>query len=78
MQLTPAWVTVNVLPAIVSVPVRPVVDVFAADVKLTVPLPVPAAPAVTVIHAALLTAVHAHPVPAVTVVLPAPPAAPID
>jgi hypothetical protein len=45
---------------------------------VTVPDPDPAAPAVTVIHEALLTAVHAHPVPALTVVLPVPPAAEID
>jgi hypothetical protein len=33
-------------------------------------LPLPDAPAVTVIHAALLTAVQLHPVPAVTVTVP--------
>jgi hypothetical protein len=40
---------------------------------LTVPLPLPLAPDVTVIHDALLTAVHPHPLPAVTVTLPDPP-----
>jgi hypothetical protein len=39
-----------------------------------VPLPLPLAPAVTVIHETLLVAVHAQPVPAVTVTLPVPPA----
>ena len=34
--------------------------VFAATVKPTEPLPVPLAPEVTVIHDALLAAVHAH------------------
>jgi hypothetical protein len=73
-----AWVTVNVWPAMVIVPVR-TAAVFAATVKLTDPLPVPAAPAVIVIHDALLTAVHAHVPPAVTVIaVPAPPASAID
>ena len=74
----PACATVNVLPAIVSVPVRDVVAVFAAMLNVTLPFPVPAAPALTVIHVSLLTAVHAHPVGAVTVVLPVPPPAPMD
>jgi hypothetical protein len=62
-----AWVTVKGLPPIVSVPVRDVVAVFAATSNVTEPLPLPLAPAVTVIHAALLVAVQAHPVAAVTV-----------
>jgi hypothetical protein len=66
-----------VLPAIVSVPVR-LVPVFAATPKVTVPFPVPAAPAVTVIHAALLTAVHTQPAGALTVVPAVPPAAVSD
>jgi hypothetical protein len=63
----------------VMVPVR-AAPVFAATVKLTDPGPVPLAPAVIVIHdGALLTAVHAHVPPAVTVIaVPAPPAAAID
>jgi hypothetical protein len=75
VQGTPACVTVNVCPATVSVPVRELVEVLAAMLKLTVPLPDPLAPAVTVIHAALLTAVHAQPVVVVTFVPPVPPAA---
>src|SRR5207244_7607218 len=75
---TPACVTVNVLPAIVSVPVREVPAVFAATLNVTLPLPEPDAPVVTVIHVALLTAVHAQPVGAVTVVLPVPPPATTD
>jgi len=35
-----------------------------------VPLPLPLAPAVTVIHAALLVAVQVHPAPAVTLTVP--------
>ncbi len=74
VQVIPAWVTVNVLPAIVSVPMRDDVPVFAAALKLTLPLPDPEAPAVTVSHAVLLlTAVHAHPAGAVTATVPVPP-----
>ena len=40
---------------------------------MTVPFPVPLAPDVTVIHDTLLTAVHAQPLPAVTVTLADPP-----
>jgi len=70
-----ACVTVNVAPAIVSVPVRLDATVFAATLKPTVPLPEPVAPLVNVIQAALLAAVHAHPVAAVTLLLPVPAAA---
>jgi hypothetical protein len=69
----PAWVTVNVLPAIVTVPVRGDTDVFAAELKLTEPLPAPDAPAVTVSQLSLLTAVQAQPAGAVTVTVPVPP-----
>ena len=65
----------NICPAIVSVPLRDVVELFAAALKLTVPLPEPLAPAVTVSQLALLVAVHVQPVPAVTFVLPVPPPA---
>jgi hypothetical protein len=71
----PACVTVKVLPAIVKVPVRLVVAVLALAVNVTVPDPVPAAPALIVIQPALLTALQAQPVPALTVLLPLPPAA---
>jgi hypothetical protein len=74
----PVCVTVNVDPAIVSVPTRLVVLVLAAMLNVTVPAPDPDAPAPTVIHATLLTAVHWQPVPAVTVLLPEPPAAATD
>jgi hypothetical protein len=52
--------------------------VFGATLKPTVPLPVPAAPPVIVIHGELLTAVHTHPTAALTVVLPVPPDDAID
>jgi hypothetical protein len=67
-------VTVNVWPATTMEPDR-LAPEFAATVNATVPLPLPAAPEVTVIHGADATAVHAHPLDAVTVKLPVPPAA---
>jgi hypothetical protein len=51
--------TVNVWPAIVSVPVR-AAAVFAATANATVPLPVPDAPPVSVSHGAFALALHAH------------------
>ena len=60
----PAWVTLNVWPAIVTDPVRCAVPVFAATVTLTLPLPV--LPDPTVNHAALLVVLHAHVLPVVT------------
>ena len=59
------WVTVNVCPAMVSEPVRSA-PVFSPIDSDTVPLPVPAPPDATVIHAALETAVHAQPLAVVT------------
>jgi hypothetical protein len=58
----PAWVIVTVLPAIVSVPLRDEVELFALTENATVPLPEPVLPLVTVIQDALLTAVQAQPV----------------
>jgi hypothetical protein len=71
-------VTVKVAPAIVSVPVRLEATVLAATSNVTEPLPDPVAPPVRVIHAALLAAVHAQPVAAVTLAPPLPPAAAKD
>lgn len=70
--------TENVAPAIVSVPVRPVAEVFTATLKPAVPEPVPVAPLVTVIQSSLLVALHGQVAPAVTVLLPVPPAKPND
>jgi hypothetical protein len=70
----PACVTVNVAPAIVSVPVR-LPPVFGATSNVMEPSPVPDAPLATVIHALLLTAVHGQSIGAVTVPLPIPPGA---
>ena len=65
----PAWVTVKVWLAIVTVPVREPVEVLAATPTCTVPLPLPEVPEVTVIHEALLVALHAQAVVAVTVIV---------
>jgi hypothetical protein len=71
-----ACVTVNVMPATLSVPVRDAVAVFAVAEKFTVPLPLPDAPAVIVSQEAPLVAVHAHPVAAFTPTEPDEAAAP--
>jgi len=68
-----ACVTVNVCPAIVSVPVRVVPVEFAAAEKVTSPFAVPDAPAVMVSQVALLVAVHVHPLAELTVTEPEPP-----
>ena len=78
MQAAAACVTLNVVPAIVSVPLRPLVTVFAATVKFAAPDPSPDAPPVTAIHEALLVALQAQPALDVTLLLPAPPAAAND
>jgi hypothetical protein len=65
-QLSAAWLTVTVWPAIVIVPVRAAPVVLAATVKLLEPRPVMVAPLVIVIQAALLVAVHAQLEPVVT------------
>jgi len=68
------WSTVNVLPAIVSVPCRDA-PVCAAAVKPTDPFPEPLAPEVTVSQLALLVAVHPQPLLLETLTEPLPPAA---
>jgi hypothetical protein len=65
VQATPACVTVTVCPATVAVPVRELVLEFAAIVSVTDPLPLPDV-GLTVIHAALLEAVHPQPAGLVT------------
>jgi hypothetical protein len=63
----------------VIVPDRVVPFGFAAALKVTGPVPLPVAPAVTVSQLVLLlTAVHEHPVGDVTVVDPVPPPATTD
>jgi len=75
---TPDWLTVNVWPPIVAVPVRAADDPFAATAMSTTPSPAPLAPAVIVSHGAWLVAAHSQPPPACTVVETDPPPAPID
>ena len=75
--VAPLCVIVNVVPAIVNVAVR-ASPVFTATTNVAVPLPVAEAPAENVTKAALLVAVHAHPVAAVTGTDPVPPAGPND
>src|SRR5258708_18276703 len=55
---SPVCVTVKVSPPIESVPMRCAVLVFAATLKATDPLPVPAAPEVMASQETLLAAVH--------------------
>ena len=61
----------NVCPAIVIVSVRSLLP-CALTLYATVPLPVPLAPEVTVIHPALLLAVQAQPLAVVTATVPFP------
>jgi hypothetical protein len=70
----PAWVTVNVWPAIVSVPVR-CPPGFAAAAYVTLPGVLPLAGLVIDNQSALAVADHAHPPGAFTVIVPPPPAA---
>jgi hypothetical protein len=70
-----ACVTVKGLPAATIVPVRALLVVFAATLNVTLPVPVPEAPAVMLIHGALVVAVHAHVLAdTVTAIEPVPPA----
>lgn len=71
-EQAPACVRVNADPAIVSVPTRLVVAVFAEKPNATVPVPEPEAPDVRLIQELLLAAVHAQPAAAVTALLPEP------
>lgn len=66
------WVTVNVCPPMVSVPVLSAPVVFSETEYATVPFPLPVLPDVMVIHAALLVAVHEQPVGDVMETLPVP------
>src|SRR5579872_4556102 len=70
----PACMIVNVWPAMVSVPVRLLTEVFATAEYATLPLPVPVAPEVIEIQDALLVAVQVASIAfAVTVTEPVPP-----
>jgi hypothetical protein len=73
-QLTASCCTVNVCPAMVSVPVR-AAPVLAAALNVIEPFPLPDVALVMVSQFALLAAVHAQPLAAVTVTVPVPPPA---
>lgn len=74
-----ACVTVNVAPAIESVPMRAALPVCVAMLNATLPGPVPLAPLVTLIHGTLLAACHTQAaLLVVTVLLPVPPSGEID
>jgi len=64
-ELTPAWVTVKVSPAMVMLPMRETGLVFGATEKVTTPFALPLLPDVMVIQESWLTAVEPQP-PAVT------------
>jgi hypothetical protein len=74
-QAGAACVTVNAWPAIDTVPLRDG-PLFASALIVTVPSPLPDAPAVTVSQATSEAALHAQPAPAVTATSTVPPAAP--
>lgn len=69
-QVTPACVTVNVWPPIVTVPVRLVRAVFAAMLYATVPSAFPLPPDAIEIHDAEDVAVHAQPARVSTLTVP--------
>ena len=69
------WLTWNVRPATVSVPLLVADEVFAAMLNADVPLPAPVCPLVTVIQAALLVVVQTHAAAVETATEPIPPAA---
>ena len=73
MQAAAPCVTVTVCPATVNVPVRGCVSVLASMATEVVPVPVPLAPPVTLIHDAFDAAAQAHPAVVVTFTVNAPP-----
>ena len=75
VHTTPACATVTAWPATVSLPTRGVPAGLAATENRATPTPARLVGPVSMIHAALLFAVHAQPLAEVTVMLPAPPPA---
>ena len=78
MQVVAAWLTVNVRPAIVIVPVRGRDSVLALTLYLTVAVPEPLGPEKIVIHESLDTACQRQPAAAVTSIVPLPPMLAMD
>jgi hypothetical protein len=76
VQVVPNWVMVNVLPAIVSVPVRSDDVLVGSTANLTEPLPVSLDPDVILAHDTLLVAVQLQVSVVVTTVDPVPPLRP--
>jgi hypothetical protein len=75
-QVTPVCVIVAFCPLIEMVPVRAAAAVFGLTEKLTVPLPVPVGPRLTMIHVESLVAVRSQVGElATTEITPLPPAA---
>ena len=70
----PLWLTEKLFPAMVTAAVLAAEPGLAATVYRTAPFPLPLAPEVRVIQDAWLTAVQAHPDPAVTFTSSPPPA----
>jgi hypothetical protein len=70
--IVPVCVTLNDWPAIVSVALR-AAPPFAATLKVTDAGPLPLAPDMIVIQSTGLDAIHVHPSPAVTAIVPDPP-----
>jgi hypothetical protein len=68
----PAWVTVTVWPATVTVPVRGAAAIFGVTENCARPPPARLLPAVIAIHPALLIAVQEHPAAVLTVMVPVP------
>lgn len=72
------WVTVNVFPPTVTVPVREeVLELIEAE-KFTLPFPLPLLPERIEIQPAVLEAFQEHPLGAVTAIVPVPPLEPKD
>jgi hypothetical protein len=72
----PVWLTVKLWsPTVIEAALG--TPAFAATVKPIVPVPLPVAPLVIVIHVAVFVAFQEQPAGAVTPKLPAPPALPL-
>src|SRR5690606_9273803 len=71
--VAPNFVAVNVSPTAVIEPLRDGERDFGATSELMMPVPAPLAPGVIVMHAAMLSPVHAHSFASITAALPVPP-----
>ena len=78
MQAAPDCETEKVWPAMLSVPLRGLVEVLAWAEKPTTPLPPPALPEVMVSQKSLAVAIQPHPLFAFTFTVPLPPEAAME